>query len=91
MIALTPALTIAAALLGGALLGWIHFSSLHTVTQDYAQGRAPRAVLLQFGRLAILAGGLFLLARLGAWPLLAGSVGLFAARAAVLRKARRDP
>lgn len=83
----SPPLLLAAALVAGGLLGCLHFASLGVVTRDYAQGRAGRAVLLQAARMAVMVGGLFALARLGAGPLLAAALGLLAARTLVLHMA----
>jgi hypothetical protein len=61
------------------------------VTEDYLAGRAMRAVAVQILRLAVMGGVLFALVRLGALPLLAGALGIAAARVIVLRRKREEP
>lgn len=78
-----------AGLAAGFLLGTAHFGSLWWNAAWFAEGRPLPALLLQLGRLALLAGGFVLLARFGALPLLAGTAGLLCARKLVLHRARR--
>ncbi|MCT2398446.1 ATP synthase subunit I [Novosphingobium mangrovi (ex Huang et al. 2023)] len=80
-----------AALVIGLVLGFVHFGMLASVTEDYLAGRAMRAVIVQVLRLAVLGAVLFALVRLGALPLLAGALGIIAARAIVLRRRRPEP
>ncbi len=86
--ALGPALQAILGLGGGLLLGLAHFASLGWTTRCCLTGRALRALALQLGRFALLAGVLVLLAGLGAPALLAALPGLLLARALVLRRAR---
>ncbi|SDH70107.1 ATP synthase subunit I [Alloyangia pacifica] len=80
------------ALCFGFALGLLHFASLRRVTGLYIDGGPPwRALALQLGRLALLAGVLVGLALLGALPLLAGTLGLLLARQLVLRQVRKAP
>lgn len=71
----------------GVLVGLFHFRSLWWNTQAYANGGSPfRALALHLLRFAILVVLLAGLAELGALPLLAGALGVFASRAYVLRR-----
>lgn len=81
------ALLVPLAALAGFGAGWLHFRSLEQVARRLAEGRLS-AVALQIARLALLGFSLFLLAKAGAAPLLAGAAGLMLARARVLRGAR---
>jgi hypothetical protein len=74
------------AALAGAVLGWIHFRSLHAVTELLLEGRFS-AIALQLTCFAILAAFLFICGRLGTVPLLAAAAGVMAGRAIVLRRA----
>jgi F1F0 ATPase subunit 2 len=75
----------------GLALGLAHFASLRRVTALYLDGGSPaRAVALQLLRLALLAGLMLLLARLGAAPLIAGALGTILAREVILRRARKE-
>ncbi|WP_071673989.1 N-ATPase subunit AtpR [Nioella nitratireducens] len=77
------------ALLGlvlGLFAGLVHFASLKRVTALYLDGRSTGlAIGLQLGRLVLLTGVLVVLALQGALPLLAGALGVVAARVIVLR------
>ncbi|WP_118138650.1 ATP synthase subunit I [Oceanicella sp. SM1341] len=75
-------------LLAGFLLGLVHFGGLRHNTRLYMQGRAGAGIALQLGRLALVAAGFTGLALLGPVPLLAGTLGLLAARRVVLRRTR---
>ena len=75
----------------GLVLGLIHFRTLRQVSADYLAGYAGRAALLQMIRLAILVAVLFGLALLGAMDLLAGALGVLAARLVVVGRARKGP
>ncbi|WP_028028448.1 ATP synthase subunit I [Gemmobacter nectariphilus] len=84
---LAPTLiTILAALAGGGL-GALHFLTLRRVSDMLLNGRLV-AVGLQLARLAVMALFLWLCARAGAAPLLAGAAGVLAGRAIVLRRVR---
>lgn len=75
-------------LAAGHLLGLVYFSSVRRSAELLLSGEATmRAVLLQGGRLALAAASLFAMARLGAFPLLAATLGFTIARRLVLRKA----
>lgn len=92
LIAANPVPVAITAFLAGLVLGLIHFATLRRVTALYLSAdNALRALALQLVRLAVLAGGLVALALAGALPLLAGSLGLFAARTIVLRRTRGAP
>ncbi|MBE9636336.1 ATP synthase subunit I [Salipiger mangrovisoli] len=76
----------------GFALGLLHFASLRRVTSLFLGGNpAWRALGLQLARLTLLTAALAGLARLGALPLLAGTLGLLLARQAVLRHSRKEP
>ncbi|MDD8021945.1 MAG: ATP synthase subunit I [Paracoccaceae bacterium] len=73
----------------GLVLGAVHFLSLRRVTRMYVAGGAMLpALALQLARFGVLVAGLAVLAKLGAAPLLAGALGILAARAWVMRRAR---
>ncbi len=72
--------------LAGGLLGMMHFLSLRWSVQRLVAGGALLSLGLQLFRLALTATAMTLTVRLfGAIPLLAGSLGLMAARTSVLR------
>jgi len=71
--------------LAGGLLGMMHFLSLRWNVQRLVAGHALLPLGLQLLRLALTGIAMTLTVRLfGAIPLLAGSLGLMAARAGVL-------
>lgn len=75
-------------LAAGFLLGLVYFSSVRRSAELLLLGEATmRAVLVQGGRLALAAASLFAMARLGALPLLAATLGFTIARHFVLRRA----
>lgn len=74
-----------AALLAGLALGWLHFTSLAWVTRLLVAGRLA-GVALQLGRFVVLGLFLYLCAQGGWQVLLAGFVGIMAARLFVLRR-----
>jgi F1F0 ATPase subunit 2 len=81
-----PNLAVAAAL--GAALGAMYFGSLWWNVRLLATaGRARAATALLVGRFAVLGGALTLLSLHGAPMLIAATLGLFLARAAILRTA----
>ncbi len=84
---MSAALTIG--LLGGAVIGLAHFGSLWVGVNVFLAGQPVRAMALQFARFAVLAGGLFALAWHGALALVAGALGVLAARALFLRRLGR--
>ena len=71
--------------LAGGLLGAMHFLSLRWSVQRLVAGRALLSLALQVLRLALTGAAMTLTVRLfGASPLIAGSLGLMAARSGVL-------
>ncbi len=86
--AVLPWLEMAGALAGGLALGFFHFGTLARVSEGYLRGRAGHAVALHVLRMLVMIAVLVALARAGAAPLLAGALGVFSARAIVLRRAR---
>jgi len=77
-------------LLAGASLGSLYFLSLRWTVRMVAGGRALPALALQVLRLALMAAALTTVVRsLGAVALLAATLGLLAARSAVLRREAR--
>ena len=81
----------AIALGGGLLLGIAFFTSLRRNAQYYAEGRPLVAGALQSLRFLLLGTILVGAAQFGAIPLLACTLGLFAGRQLVLRRADREP
>ena len=81
----------AGGLVAGVVLGLIHFGTLAGITSDYLAGRARRAIVLQALRMGVMFLALLGLAWLGARPLLASALGIFIARAVVLRRRGRSP
>ena len=87
-----PEMTIAllaAAFAAGAGLGAAHFGSLWWSVALLRGGRTALGVVTQALRFLVLALALALIARLGAGPFLMAALGLAAARALVMRRARR--
>jgi F1F0 ATPase subunit 2 len=79
----------AAWLAAGGLVGALHFLTLQRSVQMLATGSSlPRALALHLVRFAITAGALAVIARHGALPLLAATLGLVASRTAALGVAR---
>ncbi len=72
--------------MAGVLLGFGYFKALWWNVTLLDRGETKSALLLFGARFVILAGAFFLLARLGALPLLAGAAGLLAARRALMRR-----
>jgi F1F0 ATPase subunit 2 len=72
---------------GGALIGAFYFLTLRWSVSTLVLGRAwLLATALQFGRFALLAGILVVIAsRLGALPLVLATAGILAARTAAVR------
>ena len=69
----------------GALLGVLHFTSLRWNVRCLVSGRAVLSLVVQLARLVLTGAALVLTVRLfGAGALLAASLGLLAARSAVL-------
>lgn len=81
--------------IGGAILGFglgmAYFGSLWWNVQTWIGGSWMRAATVQILRFALVAVVFFGLAKLGAASLLAGALGLIAARALVLRRFGRSP
>lgn len=89
--AATPAAGALLGLIVGTLLGLAYFGSLWWNARLYAGGGGFRALGIQMLRLVLLIGGLAGLAKLGALPLLAGALGLLAARSLLIRRLGRTP
>jgi F1F0 ATPase subunit 2 len=72
----------------GALLGFAFFGALWLTVRRLPDSRAPAAwmVLAYLGRLALLIGGLLLIARGDARRLLGALAGIFLARSLVVRR-----
>lgn len=71
--------------LAGTLLGLLHFAFLRWNVRCLLSGRPLFSLGLQLLRFALTGGALALVAKLfGAMPLLAGTLGLLAARTRVL-------
>jgi F1F0 ATPase subunit 2 len=86
---LDPVPGIALGLVAGVLLGFVHFGSLWWNTKLFTEGTGMiRVLIVQVGRFAVLATVFFILAELGAAPLLAGMAGLLVSRQVVLRRFR---
>jgi F1F0 ATPase subunit 2 len=84
--ALTLLLESGAWLTAGGLLGAFHFLSLRRSARMLATASAPAAALaLHLIRFAVTAGALSVIARHGAVPLLAATLGVLAARTVVLQ------
>jgi len=79
------------ALLGGTVLGYLHFATLHKVSMDYLGGHPVRGVLIQVARMAVMVIVLVVLARLGAPFLLGAAVGILVGRFMVMHRAGREP
>lgn len=81
--------------IGGAIvgfgLGMAYFGSLWWNVRTWVGGSWLRAAMAQILRFALVGIVFFGLAKLGAAPLLAGALGLIAARALVLRRFGRSP
>lgn len=90
---LTSGLAAGAWLGVGALMGALHFLTLHWTVRRLATGRAPAlALVIQMVRLAVLAVVLAIIAHgFGAMALLIATAGVLTARAAVLRWGAPQP
>ena len=83
-------LFLAAHLAGGLLLGAAYFQTLRWTSDRLASGRGiPASIGLMIGRFVLLGSVLALISLEGALPLLLTALGVFIARAAVMRRARR--
>jgi hypothetical protein len=81
----------AAWLAAGAVVGTFHFLTLRTSAWMLVTGSSLGAALaLHLIRFAITGGALFLIARHGALPLLAATLGILGARMAVVRAVSRE-
>ena len=75
----------------GASLGVLYFCGLWWNVRLFAGGgHAARAIAAMAGRFALLGGVLTATSLEGAMPLLTTAIGLFAARAVVVRRIRKD-
>ena len=71
----------------GGLLGFLHFGSLWWNTRLFVSGSFLRAFAIQLTRFGLLLAALFILAKMGALALLFGGLGLLATRRLQLRRA----
>lgn len=75
-------------LAAGGFLGAFHFLTLRRSARMLTTGASlPAALALHLARFAVTAGALLLIARQGALPLLAATLGILAARGVVIRAA----
>lgn len=81
----------AAGLAVGILLGFAYFTSLHRNVRLFAEGRLAAAGLLQALRFLLLGSILAVMARFGAFALLACAGGLLIGRHLVLRRVEKSP
>ncbi len=80
-------LVLVAALVAGLAMGAVHFALLERAVTAMAGGLGPARVLpLHAARILVAAGGYWMLARVGAGPLLLGLAGFQAARGWVVRR-----
>ncbi|KVD89635.1 hypothetical protein WS62_15685 [Burkholderia sp. ABCPW 14] len=78
-------IAIAIGLAAGLATGACHFVSLGWNSRLFVEGRAGAALALQLVRIALTVAVLVVLARIGVDALVAGSAGLFVARAFAIR------
>lgn len=78
-------------LVAGFLIGLLHFATLRWTLHLFSGGSLAEAFLLQFLRLGLLGGALYLLAVLGAMALLSGMLAILLARSVILRRTRSFP
>lgn len=79
----------AAHLAAGLLMGGAYFQSVRWTSGRRAAGRGTAAAIAAIiGRFVLLGGALTLISLEGAMPLLLTTLGILAARAAALRRAR---
>lgn len=84
-----PAWTLLLHLAAGLALGAAYFGTLRWTSDRLASGQGLALTLLvTLGRFLVLAVALALTSRLGALPLLVTTLGVFIARAVILRRAR---
>lgn len=88
---LAAALPAALAFAAGLACGAAHFASLRAVATAWATGAAVRALGLQLLRWLVLVAAAVVAARQGALPLLAGTLGLLAARSLVVGRSGGTP
>lgn len=82
-----PAWMLAAYLATGLVLGAAYFTSLRWTIYRLASGRGMQATIAMIAGRFVLLGGVLTLASLqGALPLLLTALGVFIARAAILRR-----
>lgn len=75
-------------LVAGLLAGAVHFVSLRWNVRFFASGHAVIAFVLQLARLGLTAAVFILLAKVGAFALLAGVAGFIWARSIALELQR---
>jgi len=83
--ALSLSVYCAVGLIAGLLIGLTHFVSLRWNARLFTGGSAAAAIALQFGRIAVAAGGLSALVLVSLSASLFGTVGFLIVRALVLR------
>ena len=84
-----PGLAVVMAI-AGCLFGWQYFAMLKHSVMLFVGGKGRRSLLaLTLGRMGAAATFLFIVAKLGAAPLLAAFTGFLLARALALRAERR--
>jgi F1F0 ATPase subunit 2 len=82
-----PALEATTGLIAGLLLGVIYFALLYRAVRLHAAAvPAGTVITLHLLRAALAVGSFWLLAQLGAWPLLAGLAGFLMVRALARRR-----
>lgn len=87
-----PAWTLALNLAAGFGLGTAYFNNLRWTSDRLATGRgAAVTVAVILGRFVLLGGALMLASWQGALPLLLTALGVFIARAVVMRRNRMAP
>ncbi|MFM0649611.1 ATP synthase subunit I [Paraburkholderia bryophila] len=86
---LTLAAQLPTGLIAGFAAGLVHFSTLHRNVQLLAFGSVGKALAMQIARLGLLLVILFVLAKLGPWTLLCGTLGVLVARSVIVHKVRR--
>lgn len=88
--ALPLPLTLTVCFLGGLMLGYAYFRAIRvTANLIVSQGPPLLGLALTFGRLALLSAGLYVAVLAGGLALLAALGGILCAKALLLRQTRR--
>ncbi len=88
---LTAPFVLAACFAAGVVLGLVYFLMLrHTAVLVLGGGRTSLLLVLTFGRMALLVGGLYWASRFGALALLAAAAGVLIGRQWVVRAHAED-